>query len=115
MNMTLIEIINDTDLPPSKKQQLTDAINELEALKALFQRYNRKHKYLVFKEDTSKQLKTKVFDVYNTFGDYVGHIRWDFVFQSYCYHAGGAFDPGCLFEAIVKMTELNEEKRKKSS
>ena len=114
MNMTLIDIINDTDLPPSKKQQLTDAINELEALKALFKGYNRKDKYLKFIEDTSKNLKTRIFDVYNIFGENLGHIRWDFVYQSYSYHAGGVFDPGCLFEAIVKMNELNEERRKKS-
>lgn len=33
MNMTLIDIINDTDLPPSKKQQLTELVSENVSLK----------------------------------------------------------------------------------
>ncbi len=113
MKYPIIESILKSDMSRSDKGKLKEAVIELERLKTTLKGFERKDKYLKFIEDKSKNLKTRVFDVYNIFGENLGHIRWDFVYQSYSYHAGGVFDPGCLFEAIVKLNELNEERRVK--
>jgi hypothetical protein len=121
--MTLIEIINDTDLPPSKKKQLVDAINELERLKVILKGYDREKKYLSFPEAinplTQEPLHkgtTIMLWVKNQQFHYLGKIRWHGPYRGYAYvyetELGEIiFDSGCLFEIISRINSMNHEYR----
>jgi hypothetical protein len=121
--MTLIEIINDTDLPPSKKKQLIDAIEELERLKVILKGYDREKKYLSFPEAynplTHEPLHkgtTKMLWVKNQKNHFLGQIQWHGPYRGYGYVVEteiGAiiFDSGCLFEIISKINSMNNEHR----
>lgn len=117
MNMTLIEIINDTDLPPSKKKQLIDAIEELERLKVILKGYDRKKKYLSFEPKTNINGSTQIMRVTNSNGDNLGRIRWYGPYRGYTFDDyQSIFDTGCLFELITKINTMNDShiKGKKS-
>jgi len=112
--MTLKEIVLDTDLPPSQKQRLNDALDRLEELEALFVAYSSDKKYLVFSDASDITKKTKIIDIHNNHDELLGFIKWYGPWRAYCAHIGGIFDVKCLFDVIVKVAELNTEHKKVS-
>jgi len=112
-NATLKQWVNDSNLSEHQKLVINEAIGKLTHNEIKLKGLEREKKYLVFKEDTSVQGKTKLIDVLNIYGENLGFIKWYGPYRGYAYHAGGIFDAGCLFEAISKINEMNDEHRKK--
>jgi hypothetical protein len=109
--MTLEQIVNDTDLAPSQKARLLEAVRVAESVRIFEDLTGTKKKYLVFKDVTKPGKITKTLEIYNTNNEALGLIKWYGPWRKYTADIFGTYDKGCLTEIVNQINELERERK----